>query len=377
MNLPLFVSPLTAEQEQRLHQGLRAADAFTVRRCQILLQSARGLRPAQIARNLGCTRPTVCHALHAFAREGLACLQPHSSRPHSARPFLDQRHRDALTDLLHHSPRTLGSASSLWTLDRLAGVCHQRGWTPRQLTGEAIRLALRRLGIRWRRAKHWITSPDPAYARKKHARDRLIRLALTHPEWVLGFADETWWSRLALPNLHTWTDDTPLRLVEQTTERTDPDPKALCCYGLWRADTEQMLLRFVDGRPVSQVTEDFLSWVCARLAAEGKQALLLVWDNASWHISRRLRAWIQTHNRQAKKEGGVRILVCQLPTKSPWLNPIEPRWAHGKKAIVEPDRLLSRQEVETRVCQYYDCDQEEHLQQVVVPKKPKARKKVA
>ena len=122
------------------------------------------------------------------------------------------------------------------------------------------------------------------------------------------------------------------------------------------------------------MTEDFLSWVCGRLAAEGKQALLLVWDNASWHISRRLRAWIQTHNRQAKKEGGVRILVCQLPTKSPWLNPIEPRWAHGKKAIVEPDRLLSRQEVETRVCQYYDCDQEEHLKQVVVPKNPETRK---
>ena len=30
-----------------------------------------------------------------------------------------------------------------------------------------IRQALKRLGIGWRRAKRWITSPDPAYARKK------------------------------------------------------------------------------------------------------------------------------------------------------------------------------------------------------------------
>jgi hypothetical protein len=141
--------------------------------------------------------------------------------------------------------------------------------------------------------------------------------------------------------------------------------KALCCYGLLRADTGQMLLRFVQGRPVSQVTEDFLAWVCARLAAEGKRALLLVWDNASWHISQRVRAWIQAHNRQAKQHGGVRILACRLPSKSPWLNAIEPKWGHGKKAIVEPDHRLTAREVKDRVCQYYGCEQVEPLEQKV------------
>jgi len=195
---------------------------------------------------------------------------------------------------------------------------------------------------------------------------------------VLGFQDETWWSRLALPSLHAWTDDEPLRLVERTTDRTDPDPKALCCYGLWRADTGAMLVRFVRGRPVSQVTEDYLAWVCRRLAAEGKTALLLVWDNASWHVSQRVRKWIKDHNRRVKREGGVRIVACRLPSKSPWLNPIEPKWAHGKQAIVDPEHLLTAQEVETRVCAYYHCDQEEHLVQIVSEKKkPTTRKKVA
>jgi transposase len=152
----------------------------------------------------------------------------------------------------------------------------------------------------------------------------------------------------------------------------------LCCYGLLRDDTGQMLLRFVEGRPVSQVTEDFLAWVCQRLAAEGKQALLLVWDNASWHISQRVRSWIKAHNRQAKREGGCRLVGYRLPSKSPWLNPIEPKWVHGKRAIVEPERLLTGREVELRVCAYYGCDQEEHVKQVVVPKKePATRKKVA
>jgi transposase len=163
----IFVPSLTDAQRLRLRQGLRASDAFTARRCQILLASATRTPPAAIARALGCTARTVRNVIQAFAREGLDCLQEKSSRPHSARPFLDASHTEALKDLLHHSPRSLGKPTSLWTLDLVAEVCHQRGWTPRPLTGEAIRVALKRLGIRWRRAKRWLTSPDPAYARKK------------------------------------------------------------------------------------------------------------------------------------------------------------------------------------------------------------------
>jgi hypothetical protein len=142
------------------------------------------------------------------------------------------------------------------------------------------------------------------------------------------------------------------------------DPKALSCYGLLRADTGGMLLRFVTGRPVSRVTEDFPGWACDRLAAEGKRAPLLVWDNASWHLSQRVRAWVREHNRGVKAAGGVRLLPCYLPVKSPWLNPIEPKWAHGKKAVVEPDRLLSAEEVRARVCDYYGC---EHLEPLAQP----------
>lgn len=165
--------------------------------------------------------------------------------------------------------------------------------------------------------------------------------------------------------MHAWAGAEPLRLAGRVAERSDPDPKALACYGLLRGDTGAMLLRFVRGRPVSQVTEDFLAWVVGRLAAEGKTALLLIWDNASWHISQRVRAWIKAHNRRAKQEGGVRIVACRLPSKSPWLNAIEPKWVHGKKAIVEPERRLTAPETQERVCLYYGCDQLEPLEQKV------------
>lgn len=160
-----------------------------------------------------------------------------------------------------------------------------------------------------------------------------------------------------------------LRLVEQTLTQDDPDPKVLACYGLLVScpaapDTlpEQVWLRFVENRPVSPLTTRYLAWCCEKLAALGKKALRLIWDNASWHISQEVRSWIRTHNRQVKQQGkGVRIVACYLPSKSPWLNRIEPHWMHAKRTIVEPARLLTAHEVVQRVCSHFSCDHEPYL----------------
>jgi transposase len=177
---------------------------------------------------------------------------------------------------------------------------------------------------------------------------------------VLGWQDETWWTRLAQPDLSAWSGGEPLRLLPN--ERGG-GREALACYGLLRADTGAMLLRFVQGRPVSQVTEDFLAWLCALFAAEGKKVFVLVWDNAAWHVSRRVRRWLGAHNRRVKREGGCKLRVCYLPVKAPWLNPIEPKWAHGKRAIVQPDRKLTAAEVQERVHGHYRCQTQEPLKQ--------------
>ena len=117
-----------------------------------------------------------------------------------------------------------------------------------------------------------------------------------------------------------------------------------------------MLLRFVDGRPISTVTTQFLARLTDRLATAGKTALLLVWDNASWHVSQAVRTWLKAHTRRVKRAGGCRIVVCPLPIKSPWLNRIEPIWVHGKRAIADPDRKLPVDQLTHRICAYYDCE---------------------
>jgi transposase len=198
----------------------------------------------------------------------------------------------------------------------------------------------------------------------------LIAWASQQPQWAIGFADEVWWSRFALPPAHAWqSQEQPVRLVEQLWRKDDPDPKALACYGvLWQQgtpdhpDRSHLWLRFVTGRPVSAITIQFLEWCCERLRKLGKTQWLLIWDNASWHKSQAVRTWIRAHNQQVKQTGtGVRILPFLLPTQSPWLNPIEPKWVHGKRNVVEPNGVLSARQLAERICAYFGCSYEPHL----------------
>lgn len=191
-----------------------------------------------------------------------------------------------------------------------------------------------------------------------------MEVADADPAWATGFEDECWWSREALPTLNTWSGGgKPLRLVQRSVAKDDSEPKAISCYGLYLPELDgQTWLRFVDGRPVSSITTQFLGWSLEKLEAAGKKFLLLIWDNASWHISKEVRRWLGKHNRKVKESGeGVRIVSCLLPKKSPWLNAIEPKWVHGKRKVVEADRLLGAYELAERVCRVFGSPHYEHL----------------
>ncbi len=169
MKPPIFVRSLSQEERKALEAGLRSKDAFVMRRSQILLASARGQSPPEIARSLGCGSQTVRNAIHAFNERGLDALTPGSSRPKRIHAAFDQESAEALREMLHRSPREFGYDTSLWTLEMAAEVAFSKeGLTQRRVSGETIRATLSRLlGVRWMRAKRWITSPDPLYERKK------------------------------------------------------------------------------------------------------------------------------------------------------------------------------------------------------------------
>jgi transposase len=167
MGKPVYVRTLTDEERRQLEAGLRAAEAFVLRRCQILLASARRQRAPAIAEAVGCDEETVRKVIKAFNAKGMAVLQRRSTRPHRTQAAFTPDNAERLRELLHRSPREFGQATSVWTLELAADVSFAEGLTRERVTDETIRLALKRLGIGWKRAKRWITSPDPEYVRKK------------------------------------------------------------------------------------------------------------------------------------------------------------------------------------------------------------------
>jgi transposase len=167
MRTPIFIRPLTEDEQRQTQAGLRSSDAFVLRRCQILLASARGERAPAIARQLGCDDQTVRNVIHGFNASGLAVLQEGSSRPHRLRTAFSPEGAERLKDLLHRSPRDFGQERSTWTLELAAQVSFEQGIISHEVSDESVRRALKRLKTNWKRAKHWISSPDPQYQLKK------------------------------------------------------------------------------------------------------------------------------------------------------------------------------------------------------------------
>jgi len=167
---PIFIREITADESDAIKAGLRSSDGFAVRRSQILWASSRKETARQIARRLGCSDQSVRNVIKAFNKNGLAVLRTGSRRPHHTRARFDEQRVEQLKEILHQSPRKFGRETSLWTLDLLAEVSYENKLVESQVTGETVRATLERFGIHWRRAKHWITSPDPDYLRKKTTR---------------------------------------------------------------------------------------------------------------------------------------------------------------------------------------------------------------
>ena len=167
MRPPSFVRPLTDAERQALEAGLRSSDAFTLRRCQIVLASARGERAPRIARSLGCDEQTVHDALTRLRRPRAGLPDPAAPRgPHDRRRRSPAGGR-AAARAAAPEPAHVRTPTSLWTLDLAAEVSFEQGLTPTRVTGETIRATLAGWACEWQRAKAWITSPDPEYARKK------------------------------------------------------------------------------------------------------------------------------------------------------------------------------------------------------------------
>lgn len=202
--------------------------------------------------------------------------------------------------------------------------------------------------------------PGPQLRWAKKRRDRLKQLARQRADWMLVDQDECWFSRFRQPQTHAFSaEGAALRLVQREPTHGETG-KALACYGARCDESDERFFNFVEGQPNSEKSVAFLQRLRAIAEQRGKRVLVVIWDRASWHISKRVQEWVRQSNQAVKAAGkGVRLLTFLLPTKSPWLNPMEPIWRHAKRQVAEPDGDLSVNELQARLCTYFETSLEE------------------
>ena len=182
-----------------------------------------------------------------------------------------------------------------------------------------MRRLLRQRKISYRRAKEWLTSPDPFYGLRKRQRDRLLVLARNAPDGAAVWLDQSWFVRWPY-RFWAWArGDDPPRVAQRWNEQVD----TAAIYAAMDDETQEAFLSWAEGQPNSEVTVEYLEALMRYWTQKGKRFIALFWDKASWHTSHRTRGWIREYNRRAKREGLTRLIVCYLPTRSPWLMPLE------------------------------------------------------
>lgn len=318
---------LQAGEAECLQRLLRSYNTIIHRRARIVVLSADGRKVSEIAEMVGVSLVTVYKVIERFNENGLESLEPGKSpgRP----PKFSTTCSDKLIELVRKKPADFGIESGVWTLEEAAKAAQDQRIVE-SICPESMRQVLLRAGLSWKRVKAWIAPSDPAYEIKKNRRDWAIATALSSDDYDLEFADESWFvaqqaSGIMNPQMGSaWTEDG--KLVKVPASRSK-GKMTLSIYAGLSLKSGQINYRFTHKNNTDQTIE-YLKMRSEQCKAKGLKRLYIVWDNASFHISKKLKGWLRDYNKGVRKSGGTLIHLVALPSKSPWLNPIEAvfRW---------------------------------------------------
>jgi hypothetical protein len=238
-----------------------------------------------------------------------------------------------------------------WTLRHLCEAIAARFDHITSISRETVRRLLAQRQITYRRAQEWLTSPDPHYGLRKHQRDRLLTLARNAPDGAAVWLDQSWFVRWPY-RFWAWAPhDAPPRVAKRWNEAVD----TTALYAALDDETQEAFLSWSPGQPNSEVTMEFLEALMAYWTQKGKRFMVLLWDKAPWHTSGRIRQWIRNYNRRAKREGLTRLIMHHLPTRSPWLMPLESILGWIKHRVLGDRCFDTVAELQAAVVRAFEC----------------------
>jgi len=331
--MAIKVRAITSQESEILDRWQRLDDVVRYRRARMLRLSEANWKCPAIAQVLGLHVETVRQTIKDFNQGGVATIAP---RPRSGgrRPVYTKEVAQAAEDLARQGPPAEAGRAT-WTLQSLAeAIVGHFDHIPSMSHETARRLLIQRK-VFYRRAKEWLISPDPLYALRKSQRDRLLAMARAAPDGAAIWLDESWFVRWPY-RFRAWAhQDEPLRVIKRWNEEVD----TTALFATLDDETQEAFLRWAEGQPNSEEMVRFLEALVAHWTQKGKRFIVLFWDKASWHTSGRTQRWIRAYNRRAKEKGLTRLIVCTLPTRSPWLMPLESIFGWTKHQVLG-DRIF-------------------------------------
>jgi transposase len=328
--MTIRIRPINTEEREILGHWERADDVVRYRRARVLLLSEDCWKCARIAEALGLHVETVRSIVKAFNEGGIDAVTP-QPRSGGRPPTYPPQVAEAAEDLTRQEP-TSGEGRGTWTLHHLARALADCLPSVERISHETVRRLLGTRGIVYRQAKTWLTSPDPLYTLHKSQRNRLLTLTQEDAEGAAVWLDQSWFSRWPY-RFRAWASRQKRPHVPQ---RWNEAVQTTALYAALEDESQEAFLRWSEGQPNTANTLRFLQELLAHHTAQGQRFIVLFWDRAPWHTSRETRRWIRQYNQQAKKEGLTRLLVCYLPTRSPWLMPLEAIFGWVKHHVLGP-----------------------------------------
>ena len=303
-----FVRDLTSQEQTELERMTRQEIGRVAMRAQMILLSARKYSAPDIADILDTSRVTVYTWLDRFDAEGPAGLydRPRSGRP----PDVDDTAQQCLETALDQTPEDYGYPATIWTTQLLQDLLHWR--CAIHVCADTVRRALHALGYRWRRPRWAIerTDPEAPYrlGRIIHALETATR------ETAILVHDETKFKTLP-PLRRMW-----MRKGGQVRIPTPKDNRHIYSYGALNLVTGDWQDHF-SPKANSEATLTFLEDV---LAHYPEQRIILIWDQATYHTSKKVQTWLRRH---------PRFTALLLPKYAPDLNPVEHVWRVVKQRV--------------------------------------------
>jgi transposase len=301
----------------------KTSNAKWYRRLKIIDLSSQGQTVPELAQMFDLSAATIRRYIHCYNDAGLDGLQPAYGR---GRPPLLNWTKDQWLDVLAQSPANieqLNTAAQNWTQALLRKYLETRHEV--KVTQTTISKALHRVGIRWRRAKRRVHSPDPLYVVKRQRVEQLRQMALAG-----GLSNHS--------SAHYRSDEPPksanLAFLDSTDLHWNPDIGS--AYGLagqqlkvdspglenpWYALFGSLI--FPSGEGLYTIhhrkrAAELLEHIQLLIDLDPGAFWFVVLDNASAHTTPAVHSFEQLHL--------DRLELVYLPTYSPHLNPIERLW---------------------------------------------------